>query len=226
MKYCKECKINVDTERLTCPLCCSVLEEKDDQVNSVNYPPHPHKKGKNNLFYKVIVFLCLSSSLITFLINLIIHEKGGTWWCLYVILSMFYIYMLVRRAILTHSYVVKRLFIQLLTASIIVYGFDRLSGDVRWASGYVIPLLAIANNITIVIITLANKKSYSEGFNCTLLSLLFGLVPFIIQLCGWINIENLWAPLVSFCASIVIFLGMLVFANSATKEEFKKRFHL
>lgn len=226
MKYCNECKIKVDTARVTCPLCYASLQTISDDESKPAYPEYIKKKGRSNWFYKSVVFVCILSSLVTTLINIITYNEMSKWWCLYVIPSMVYIYMLVRGAILTHSYVVKRLFVQLVTISIIVWFIDMLSGDIRWAMAYVIPSLAVITNLAIAIISIANRSDYSKGFNSMLLCIVFGIIPFIFQLAGAINIDYLWAPLVSFCVSIAIFLGMFVFAYHATKEELVKRFHL
>ena len=39
-------------------------------------------------------------------------------------------------------------------------------------------------------------------------------------------VTALWPSLVAACFSLMVFLGMLIFADKATKEEFNKRFHI
>ena len=227
MKRCKHCKMNVNTERLTCPLCFNTL----DVINETDlefklYPHVPNKKGKLNLFYKIVVFICLMSIITTSIINIFTHQEGEQWWCLYAILSSIYVYYLVRGTILTHTNVIRRIWRQLFTVSIVLFCFDLLSSKERWSLGIVIPMLCTATNLAIMITNLVNHKHFRSGFNSVLLALLLGVVPLIVYIFEPQEVVYMWGPIVSASVSIGIFTGMIVFAGKAMKEELNKRLHL
>lgn len=227
MKQCKHCKMNVNTERLTCPLCFnSLIVLEDTKEDFKLYPHRPKPKRAKNLFYKTVIFICLLSSLVTFIINaLTFNEKQG-WWCLYAVLSSAYVYYLVRGTILTHTNVIKRIWRQLLTVSLVLFAFDYISSEVRWSLGIVIPMICVATNVAIGITIICNHKHFRAGFNSVFLSLLLGVIPLIIYIFKIDYVVYLWGPIVSASVSIAIFLGIVIFGSKAMREELNKRLHL
>lgn len=227
MKRCKHCKMNVNTERVTCPLCFnSLIEDNKTEMDFKLYPHRPNNKQKLNLFYKIVVFICLVTSLITLIINSLTYNEVSGWWCLYAILSCAYVYYLIRGSILTHTNVIRRIWRQLYTVSLVLFAFDILSGKERWSLGIVIPMICSATNIAIMITNLANHKHFRAGFNSVLLSLLLGVVPLIVYIFKVEEVVYIWGPIVSASVSLTIFLGMIIFASKAMREELNKRLHL
>lgn len=230
MKYCEHCKVKVNTDKKICPLCFNSLKEmntpNDKELNYANYPNRKVKVENHNLFYKIIIFLCAVSILSSLLIDFVTHKEGNKWWSIYVVLSVGYLYTLFRGAILARTYVIKRLLLQLVVMSILLWGIDVLSDYIGWSLAIVIPCLCTATNITNMIITLINHKSFNDGFSSIMFCLFLGVVPFILQLFDLIKGEDLWAPLASAAFSIVVFLAIVVFAGKAFKEELYKRFHV
>lgn len=227
MKKCTHCNLNVNTERLTCPLCLNPLTvEENTQEEFKLYPHKPKPATVKNMFYKVTVFVCLLTSLITLVINALTYDEKTGWWVLYIVLSCGYVYFLVRGTILTHTNVIRRIWRQMLTVSIVLVGFDFLSGDVRWSLGIVIPMACAATNIAIAITNVCEHKQFRLGFGSTLLALLFGVIPLIIYFIKVDYVKVLWGPLVSAATSLAILLAMIIFAGKAVKEELYKRLHL
>lgn len=227
MKRCKHCKMNVNSERVTCPLCYnSLIEDNETKMEFKLYPHRPNTKQKLNLFYKVVVFICILTTLITALINALTYDDVTGWWCLYAILSCAYVYYLIRGTILTHTNVIRRIWRQLLTVSLVLFAFDILSSEVRWSLGIVIPMLCGATNIAIMITNLANHKHFRSGFVSVLLALLLGVIPLIVYIFKVDMVVYLWGPIVSASISLGIFLGMIIFASKPMKEEFNKRLHV
>lgn len=227
MKRCKHCKMNVNSERVTCPLCYnSLIEDNETKMEFKLYPHRPNTKQKLNLFYKVVVFICILTTLITALINALTYDDVTGCWCLYAILSCAYVYYLIRGTILTHTNVIRRIWRQLLTVSLVLFAFDILSSEVRWSLGIVIPMLCGATNIAITITNLANHKHFRSGFVSVLLALLLGVIPLIVYIFKVDMVVYLWGPIVSASISLAIFLGMIIFASKPMKEEFNKRLHV
>lgn len=227
MKRCTHCNIDVNTERLTCPLCFNSLVEKENSVEDFKlYPHRPKPKTVKNLFYKVTIFVCLLASLVTLVINALTFKEETGWWCLYVILSCCYVYFLVRGTILAHTNAIRRIWRQLITVSIVLFCFDYLSSEERWSLGIVIPMVCAATNIAIGITIICNHKQFRAGFGSVFVSLIFGFVPLIVYLIKTDLVVYLWGPVVSASVSFAILLGIIIFAGSAVKEELNKRLHL
>lgn len=225
MKRCPSCKINIDTNRKTCPLCYDILEDLDnEELEKPTYPLYVVKKNKGNWFLKSVIFICILTTLLTLMINLVTRKDGERLWFPYVAASMLYVFILIRNCILSKNNTAFKILVQMLSISLLVYIIDYFSGYKGWSINYVIPMLSAASSFTIVIVLLAKKVKYSEYIFCLISSLILGMVPFIL----WIfkQVWVLWPSLVAASFSLVVFLGIIIFADKATKEEFKKRFHI
>lgn len=225
MKRCPSCKININTDRKTCPLCYDILEDVDDkQLEKPIYPLYVRKKGKENLFLKSVIFVCIITTFLTLIINLVTRKSGERLWFPYVAASMLYVFILIRNCILSKHNTAFKILVQMLSISILVYIIDYFSGYTGWSINYVIPILSVASSFTIVIVLLAKKVKYSEYIFCLISSVIIGIIPFLL----WIFkiVPVLWPSLFAACFSLMVFLGIIIFADKATKEEFKKRFHI
>ena len=67
MKYCPSCHIDVNTDRITCPLCRTNLETKVENSNNVIYQPYPkfkEREKRRHLFFKILIFLSIFVSIV------------------------------------------------------------------------------------------------------------------------------------------------------------------
>lgn len=225
MKRCPSCNIKVNTDRKTCPLCYDILIDVDNvKLEEPIYPLYSLKKNKKNLFIKTIIFVCLLTSIVTLFINLITRKEGESLWFPYIAASMLYIFILIRNCILSKYNTAFRIVVQMISLSVLMYIIDYFSGYTGWSINYVIPLLSVVSSFTIVIVLLARKVKYSEYIFCLISSIILGTIPFIL----WVFklVEVLWPSLFAVCFSFMVFLGIIIFADKLTKEEFKKRFHI
>lgn len=225
MKKCHSCNVYINTERKTCPLCYDILEDVDGkELEKPTYPLYSIKKNKKNLFIKTVIFICLFTTIITLFIDLVTRKSGEKFWFPYVGASMLYIFILIRNCILSKNNTAFRIVVQMISLSVLVYVIDYFSGYTGWSINYVIPLLSVVSSFTIVIVLLARKVKYSEYIFCLISSLILGTIPFILWLFKLVGV--LWPSLFAVCFSLMVFLGIIIFADKATKEEFKKRFHI
>lgn len=232
MKYCEHCKVKVDTDRKICPLCFNSLKSLSDNINNTkmanfhNYPNRKRKSEKYNLFHKILSFVCLLAIFASLIVDYTTHVEGNRWWSIFVVLGVIYIYTLIRGVILGRAYVIKRLLLQLVVVSIVIFGIDYMSDYHGWSLAIVIPCVCVANNLVNLIIAAANNRNFSDAFSSIIISLLIGIIPFILQIFDLVKGDRLWAPLVSASFSIVLLSAYFVFAGKRIKEELTKRLHV
>ena len=57
MKYCRECNIDIDTNRVTCPFCRDILDEKNnDKTKMEKYESYKETPYKNHMVRKIFIF--------------------------------------------------------------------------------------------------------------------------------------------------------------------------
>lgn len=227
MKWCRSCKLNVNTERKICPLCFNSLEDKDNVLDEFkSYPKRTNIKEKKHILYKLLIFISIISIGVSLLVNYMTIEKNPHWWSLYVVVSVVYLYTLARFTISPKTNAIKKLLFQGVFISLLVYAIDYLSSGGVWALQIVIPSILIATNTASVIIFIINRKNFGESVVPGLILILLGIIPFILQVCNIIEGDSLWAPISSCGYSIVIIIGLIVFSGKEIIEELRKRFHV
>lgn len=224
MKKCLECKVYVDTERKTCPLCGSVLEGNENESTSVGYPKYQQLPKKKNYVLRTFVFLTITGILVCALINFLTYSETPVLWAAYPIIGSIYMWILIRFTIISRKNASFKLLIQMITLSLVVYGIDYFTKNEGWALNYVVPFLSIASTLMIAIILMARKMKFGEYIFNLFASIILGFIPFILWITKVCTVS--WPSFTAAVVSIVTLIGMIIFADKEIKEEFKKRFNI
>jgi len=221
MRECEKCHISVATNRKTCPLCGNILVGKSEQGKAI-YPPFASAEKQRNIALRILLFLAISSMLISIFVNLLTNPKDR--WSVYVVISVIYSWILLRSTIMSKKNIAGRLLIQMIAVSLLCIGIEKQSHSSGWALDYVVPFLCIVTILAILIIIFSKQMFYSDYLLYLLLAIIISFVPMILYLFKQINI--LWPSIAAASVAIMAALGMILFADRATKDELKKRFHL
>ena len=220
MKYCKTCRVHYDTDLEHCMLCNGELEHEHDTV--VNYKfTEVEKKKASHFFHRLFIFINIVSILISFYID---YSDGLplTWSLVVAITNLYAVIMFV---LLT----VPTIWTSKLTKSIIVSaGAVILIGlairDHQWALDYVFPFAVILNMFLITILILINKKKWYDHFSSLIIITIVGLIPGLLNLLKVTEVT--WPSVACFSYAIVTLLGIIFLPSRASREEFKRRFHI
>lgn len=222
MKKCIKCNVAINSSRKTCPLCGQLLDSAGHEGENILYPRYESDQKSINLLLRILLYISILSILSTVLINFLTYQ--GTLWSIYVVLGILYGWILLRSTIMSRSNIAGRLLIQLVATSLVTYGIERVSNSENWALEYVVPFSCIVTMIAIVIIIIIKKMKYTDYISYLLLAVLISWVPLILYLTK--IVEILWPSIAAAGVGVAIILGMIIFADTATKDELKKRFHI
>jgi len=221
MKRCNKCNVDVDSVRNSCPLCGQILEKIDDK-QITKYPSYLPTEKHLNILLRILLYLSILAIISTVLINFLTYKE--TLWSIYVVLGVLYLWVLLRSTIMSKGNIAGKLLVQMITVSLVCYGIELISDTSNWALDYVIPFVCIATILAILIISLIKKMKYNDYLTYLLLAVLISWVPLIFYFFDIIKIS--WPSVAAASLSIAVVLGMIVFADRATKDEIKKRFHV
>ncbi len=222
MKKCSKCKVEVNTIRKTCPLCGQFLENPEKEEFIELYPAYVNETKKINIFLRILLFISITVISVSLLVNLLTYD--GVYWSFYVIIGVIYAWILWRSTIKSQRNVASRLLIQMITLSLMVYGIEEISKSGNWALDYIIPFICTATTLSIIILIISKKMRYSDYLFYLLLSIIIGFVPLVLYLTKIIDV--LWPSITAAGVSSITTLGMIIFADRATKDELKRRLHL
>lgn len=219
MKRCMKCDVDINVERKTCPLCGEMLSG-EMTLEAAQYPQLQYERHIN-LAKRILLFLSMASIIITVGINLI---TGGDFWSFYVVLGVLYIWILFRFTIISKRNIARRLFYQMIALSLLLVGIERLSESEGWALNYVVPGLCVLTTLSINIIILSKQMRYYDLMMYLLYTVLISWVPLILYFTSIVDV--LWPSITAASISVLTILGIMFFADRATKDEIKKRFHV
>lgn len=230
MKRCLKCNVNVNTYRKTCPLCGELLSNDNEPITVVPYPSHKVTIVKRNITLRIIVFISIVAVIASIAINYLTFENSHSYWSAYVVASIIYFWILLRHTILSKANMAFKMVVQTFAVSLFVVALDLFSTypdmSISWSVDYVIPFVTIASTSTIIFIVAIKKIFYKDYLMHLFISIILGFVPTILYIVGIVDKRHAWPSIAAGGLSLVVILGIIIFADSETKREIKKRFHI
>lgn len=222
MSRCHFCNTNVLEGIHNCPVCFRSLNI-DKEENNKEYPQY-NKMDKSILSFglKILLFIFISSTLISFLINILLNTNNP--WSLIVFASFLYIWILIKITITGKTSYGAKLLLQLLGLSLLILVINIIANEYFWSINYVIPFLIIISN-SIISIKIVSKRIKWRNYSIFQIILLFiGCIPIILYSFNVITI--LWPSLASFVYTVLTFIAFIIFSPIKFKQELLKIFHM
>lgn len=221
MKYCNRCKVIIENEIDSCPLCKQKVHKRNETAE--NDFPIQKIIGENIVsnIMRVLVFIFLVLIGTNVVLNLTFSFK--TIWAPYFIVVLFYAYLLLRTAMKSYKNIGTIVLINVYMLSIISFILDLVLGFSRWSINYMIPFVVLAGIIALVIFIIIKPMNFLAYFIYMLLIALFGVTLLILLWAGFVT-EHLPSVVTAF-VSLLTIIGMFMFGDKSAKNEFAKRFH-
>lgn len=222
MKYCDKCQVTVDNPVEHCPLCYAHLIPQDGMTEHPSYPPLLRQAERYNLIKRILIMLSLTVAVTCLTINIVTRQK--IWWSLIVIGNILYMWVAISTAVRKRAKLGYNILIQAVSLAALLVFIDRLSGQSNWALNFIVPFLFITATLSITIITVVRRMDSRSFILYVFLTALMGFIPIILMAFGLVT--KLWPSLAAALYSGLSLVSLFIFADRATKQELKKRFHL
>lgn len=223
MKKCEQCKVNVNTEHNTCPLCFGELVETEGRPSKDLFKPKVEKvvNKHKEILVKIFLFLSIIAVVASLLVNLL--TKPLPLWSLLVVLAIFYCWVLIGHTILSSRSILEKLILQIGTIIGLLFVCEWVSGESKWMVDYVIPSIAIL--ISVILFILAQALKGHKG----VMSFFIMICMFVI-ITGLILILNLSTfkllNIIAIATEGVCLIGIILFSGKALKTELSKKFYV
>lgn len=222
MKYCKNCKVNVDTDRDYCPLCFRELsgEGMTDTPLYAERKTNEHCNKNNDFITKLFVFMTICSVSVCLIVNLLADPE--VLWSLTVISGLTYVWVLVSHTIISRRGAFEKVLFQLLAILFILWTSDLISSTHDWLPEYVFPSVSLcAITVLVMIILIKRDKSWILSF--FVITLFLGISSVIVI----INFDSFkLLNLINIVYSFLLIIGYLNFGGERIRQQFAKIFHL
>ncbi len=222
---CKYCRVQVDDQHETCPLCATPLGQ-EARESATQYPGY-HKRehvARNFTIPKLFLFLSIIAGTVSLLINLCTLSLYPGLWSLLVIGSLVFVWIVYRTIFSKNLVWGGKILFLFLSLSGLLIGIDGYTGFGQWSTTYVIPFLTIALTFLMTLIAITKKGRYEEYMGFLLSTFFISLCP--VLFCVFSLASALWASMATITYSFLTIVGLVLFSEQKFKTEIKKRFHI
>lgn len=220
MSKCRQCNIEILDETERCPLCNSVLEHTVEVENM--YPNVRLNARRLMLISRIYLFCAIIAEVVMVYINVI--SDSQTWWSVIAGLSLLYVYMLLRFAILGKSGYKSKIVVLTIIAVLMTVAADFLVGYRGWSINYALPAGILFVDAGIIFMMIYNRRNWQSYMMWQIFMILCSIIPLVFSLVG-IATSPLWG-LIAFAGSTFLFLGTLIIGDRKARTELRRRFHI
>lgn len=217
MRKCSKCKISYTGSVKRCPLCQSEL------IGDITASPFPKTTPrKENVLYKILLFVSISLSLIFAFVEYMIHNQFTV--TKYVVLGIVTLDILVLYIIKKYKNVLKKMNKYFIIILLLTFLWFFLTKSLIITT-YIIPILCIIiflfNSITMLVL----KDSYISRFlGQLLLDCVIGLIPGVLLMLHLTTTNVL--SYICLLLDVLVLLGLIIFCHDRVIEELTKRFNI
>lgn len=221
MKRCPKCKVSVAGDRSLCPLCQSPLTG-EWEGETPDFPALPAVFPGRTLALRILAFLTFAALAICAAVNFSMPEHG--WWVLYVAGGLASAWIFLLLFLKKMKIPLKNLIYQTAAAALLCVLWDLATGWHRWSLNLALPIVFLACMAWMLGIALLRKIPPADCLLYFGESILLGLVPVILLLCGVLQIS---LPSILCGSAAVVFLaGLVMFFWGPFWAEIHRRFHI
>jgi len=221
MQYCPHCKVKIKGQHTVCPLCAGILEGDGDPKEEV-FPFIPTIYQEFNLFIRVMILISIIVVVACFAINIIFTKESR--WSLPVAAGVLCMWISLFFIIRKKNNIPKTILWQVGIISILSVIWDKSMGFAGWSIDYVIPLICVLAMIVMAIGEKILKISVRDLLIYLLIDVIFGFVPIIFIIFGWLNV--IFPSVICVAASIISLSVLILFEGDNMKNELKKKMHI
>ncbi len=227
MKYCNNCKVKVNTERKTCPLCFENLESKEETTLN-KFPSYSLEVQRSSLWYRVLVFVCINFSLASIVCNYLFYENYNKLWSLVVVLSILLFLYFLNLVIYSKKNFAQKLLLLVIASIVVIICIDLVfsSNYKFWSTTYILPFAPALGLVITLFITVVNSKKYMDYFAVIVSYILLLFLPSLIGVISNEVIYQWWPAVTSLAIGISVIFGIFIFPKRKTEQEIKKRLHV
>lgn len=221
MNRCKQCGVIINDETSSCLFCGMVLSGDGNETEDI-YPDIRKKTRFLKRFINIVSYFAVVLEI--FLIVLNYYNYSGIKWSVITGGTIFYMILTLQYTINKRNGHIKKIFVQMLGAMLLVIVIDFALGFSGWSFNIGIPLLILLLDVTILICMVINYENWQSYLLMQIFTLIMSVIHMIFYLTG--RVIGPLLPWMTFGFSAVIFTSCLVIGGKKAENELKRKFYI
>ncbi|MEI6100971.1 MAG: DUF6320 domain-containing protein [Eubacteriales bacterium] len=219
MKHCNKCRVTVRGNETVCPLCQNKLSgTAQDSI----YPEVPTIYKQYNFLFKALILSTIAGCAACVAINLILPHTG--FWSIFVLLGSLCFWITLAYAVKSRDNIAKDITVWVLIISVLSVVWDWSIGWQGWSLNFAFPIVCSIAMVSLAVIAKVMKMQGEDYIIYLIVDILFGVVPFILYITGFISI--IIPSFICIVLSIVSISSLILFEGRNILDEFRKHFHV
>jgi len=218
---CDNCKVTLKGKHKVCPLCGGIIPENEEQEEEV-FPYIPTIYQEFNILIRTMILLSISAVIISFAVNAIFTRESR--WSILVAAGILCMWISLFFIIRKKNNIPKTIVWQVALISILSVLWDKSIGWLGWSLDFVIPTVCVGAIIVMAIAAKLLKIGVRDLIIYLFVDVIFGFVPIIFLLLGWLHI--LFPSIICVAASAISLSALILFEGDNMKTELNKRMHI
>ena len=221
MQKCENCKVLLRGNFEVCPLCGSIISQKEENADEV-FPNIPTIFQEFNFFIRMIIMVSIAIIVISFAVNLIFTRESK--WSLIVTGGVVCMWISLFFLIRKKSNIPKTIVWQVVLLSILSVLWDWSIGWIGWSINFVIPTICVVAMIAMAIAAKILRIGVRDFIVYLFLDGMFGFIPIIFILSGGLDV--LFPSVICVAVSAISLSALILFQGDSMKAELKKKMHI
>jgi hypothetical protein len=222
MQYCDHCKVQINGAHLVCPLCGGIIEQKESAKEEEVFPQIPTIYQEFNVFIRVLLFISIAVTVISFAVNMIFTRESR--WSILVAAGILCMWISLFFIIRKRNNIPKTIVWQVGLLGVLSVLWDASMGWIGWSIDYVIPSICVGAMIVMAVAAKILKIGVRDLIIYFLVDGIFGFIPIIFILFGWLNV--IFPSVICVAVSAISLSALMIFEGDSMKTELNKRMHI
>lgn len=221
MKYCKFCKVELNSDEDKCVLCGNEVRPVANKKSLEVFPEIPPSFESNNIL-KIPLFISVTIVIISFLVNMIFPSEIE--WFKLMILALISLWIGLYTIFFKRYNFHKKIIRQVIILSLLALFWDWQTGWRAWSISYFLPIIFISAILLMYLSGKIMKLGISSYISYALIAGVLGILPALFILFDWVRNPNLSAISAGF--SLIFLSAIFIFKGNEMKEELSKKMHI
>ncbi|SHI09850.1 hypothetical protein SAMN02745823_02385 [Sporobacter termitidis DSM 10068] len=222
MLYCPQCRIQIRGVKERCVLCGNTLSMLDPDKGKEEVFPVISPAYERHLAIRILVFISFAAVVASFAIRMIFPTDVN--WPLFVVFGLVSMWLSLVVIVRKSHNIPKTIMWQVTVVTLLSILWDWQTGWRGWSINYLMPIIYVSAELVMYITARIMKLSIRDYITYAMLDGLFGILPVIFILFGWVQV--LYPSVICIAVSVIFLAGIFIFQGEDIKNEWNKRMHI
>ena len=222
MQYCNQCRVKLRGSKERCVLCGNTLSASTTNEGRDEIFPDIPPAYESHLAIRILVFISFCVAVASFAVRMIFPTDVN--WPVFVVFGLISMWIGLIIVVRKRHNIHKIILWQVVIVSLLSVFWDWQTGWRGWSLDYLMPIVYVAAELAMYTTAKIMKLSIRDYITYAMLDSLFGIVPIVFILFGWVKTP--YPSILCIAFSIIFLAAIFIFQGNNMLKELNKKMHI